>query len=139
MIDQRDIPHLLDLLDLLPSVHGDGSFWKQMDNDGSNYRLEKLYVFARNAREGRNDDDPRRLAECCLIFFGTADDNLVALLDGVGPQLSGGGDTGRRWVNDVTATAWRIFVPLEAERRRRDHGALGTGVSMDDWPPEAVR
>ena len=50
--DNADIDHLLDLIDMLPSVE-DGEFWKQVrgvDGD-SDYLLEKLYVWTRNTRE----------------------------------------------------------------------------------------
>lgn len=130
--DDADIAHLLDLLDLLPCPTIEGTFWKQLTTKyGSDYKLEKLYVWARNVRERGDElvDGPRQLAEYCLLFFSGEGAVSTDLLHEV---VDGRMQAGPTWVSDVVNTAWRICVPREATARRKDHGPLGSGVEMED-------
>ncbi|MCF7548888.1 hypothetical protein [Pseudonocardia sp. WMMC193] len=137
-----DLDHLFDLLDLMPDMEAD-YFWPAFNNStGDPYLLEKLYVWTRNARERLDElpDSGRRLAEYCLMFFG--DPTKAAEqwpLDAMFHNIQPSSKPGLRWAEDVAATAWRIFVPGEAEAGRQHHGGMGTGVDMKDWPPPAVR
>jgi hypothetical protein len=134
-----DLNHLLDLLDLLPPTT-DRAFWTSFsDAGGSHYMLEKLSQWTHNVRE-RDDipDAPRRLAEYCLTFFTTE------AADGeqwneVTPDIAGRSGHGQRWVTDVAATAWRVYVKGEAEERRKRHGTLASSYDPQNWPPAALR
>jgi hypothetical protein len=135
-----DLAHLLDLLDLLPPTT-DGEFWKQFANDtGDHHMLEKLVQWAHNVhRPDPLEDAPRRLAEYCLLFFGTAEAPNDDRWNEVTPEFLGRADQGQRWVVDVAATAWRVYVKLEAERRRRERGTLASSYNAQGWPPAALR
>lgn len=137
-----DLTHLLDLLDLLPPTT-DGDFWRQFANNdtGDHYMLEKLsqWTYLVRERPGQLEDAPRRLAEYCLVFFGTAEAPSDHRWNEVAPEFLGRADQGQRWVVDLTATAWRVYVKREAERRRKEYGTLASSYDSKNWPPAALR
>jgi hypothetical protein len=111
---------------------------KRWDGD---YYVEKLSIWPQAMVEPGHgaDEDVRRLAEYCLMFF---DQNVqdspgrVGLLD---KYLSGSGTTARRWLADVVATAWRLYAPREA---RSQIQSLAFEISVagrtDLMPPEGA-
>ena len=132
-----DVKHLLDLFELLYHWHDDGSPGSRSVNtdvDGmytagcsdsliAYYdRLRKEYV------RGHHESNPAAftdyafgLAQSCVIEL---DPTNLEQRKSIGENLipnfahAPAESIGRRWLEDVTATAWRIAVPLSAEQQR---------------------
>jgi hypothetical protein len=138
----RDVRFLLDLLAMLPAMTGDRAtarhiWWQTYASvhakqwDGG-YYAKSLAPFAGRLLRGEGDDeDVRRLAEYCLMFFDVADrPECCQELDVVLGNFSPGTDPGvigRRWAMSVCDVAWRLYAPRESRLLVRD----GRGA----WPP----
>jgi hypothetical protein len=133
-----DVARLLDLLALLPPMGVSEQWWLHyattMDQPAldATYVCRKLAQYTRAARQvpsARTTLDTIRLAAYCLSFFDVAAPALHELLDvvnqGADTSITAApGRIGARWAADVCATAWRIYVTLEAAERTGQHPRL---------------
>ena len=124
-----DVEHLLDLIDLLPFNAQD--FWDRLaaaehpDRDDDNYFVghmpwirERLRAMLAGA-DSLSAHNVERVAQYVLMFFDRDDPAMFEALDRfAGHSAAQPGRTGRRWVEDVCATAWRLYVPTRAVQRR---------------------
>lgn len=130
--DDTELARLLDLLALLPPADPDDEWWQDFaavqapgDVDPADYVTSKVRGYIRNVttREGQNrNQDVHDLAQYCLMFFDTTDPRVLTVLDRIVDYPPAQASTnGRRWAQDVATTAWRLYVPREAARRRQLH------------------
>lgn len=157
-----DVRHLLELLSLLPwpvlvprrspaptPVHQRMSdFWREYAKQppkqaNAGYYVSNLSVWPALMTEPGHgtDEDVRRLAEYCLMFFELDPQENAARLELLDTNLDGAEITARRWVADVCATAWRLYAPREARRHLHALASEIAGADRVDLipPPGAQR
>jgi hypothetical protein len=120
-----DAQHLLDLWDMLPGWD-ESDFWSQLNKavwGQYDYFEEKMQTVPRLLR--RYLDGSQRtlytaqyVAQYALLFFDKDRPEAFELLDRVVGYSGGKGLAGRRWAADVSATAWRLYVPGRAGIQR---------------------
>ena len=122
-IDQSDgdLRHLLQLLALLPTPDDD-DFWRTFataespdDPGAKDYILGKLSACIRDVVGDKvTRMDVSELALYTLMFFSKSSPELHSLLGRVtsGFDVDGQDTVGQRWCQDVTATAWGLWVGL---------------------------
>lgn len=120
--DDPDLDHLLDLLSMLPGPKEHPDFWAAVQAEGHpsaapgspeavSYVFEKMAGITLLLRE----PTPMRiehLAKYLLFFFSAGKPAMHELLNAVTHTESSWGqdDTGRWWAEDVTRTAWTLYV-----------------------------
>ena len=124
-----EVEHLLDLLDLLPDEQTT-DFWSQLVDaeqpvgTSGDYFVSKMRMLVGQlqralTREHVAAHQLEHAVQYLLMFFDRSDAELYRVLDRVaGYGAEPAGRTGRRWMEDVCATAWRIYVPCRAMQRR---------------------
>jgi hypothetical protein len=117
--------HLLDLLLMLPrSKKWHHKLAAVVEPGREDWLLTNL-AHARDclSRYGKADCGAsaleRDVCQYLLMFFDRDDSEMHKALDGVVDYFTqSDGATGRRWAEDVCATAWRLLVPSIAIPRR---------------------
>lgn len=139
-VEHPDVAHLLDLLELLPRDRTgdpahilDGEFTRTLYAalaDGQISAWRRLIL-------AWDDELPhqltwpwiRQLVVYLLDITTHPNEQMWKALDQVRPTSPGedraapAGAIGRRWAEDVTATAWRLYVTLESAERRHNRSA----------------
>ncbi|WP_020578308.1 hypothetical protein [Actinopolymorpha alba] len=121
-----EIKHLLALLRMLPDPSDEeawNSLWRQIGKAVGDIGIDHWRdVFAEQLKQVRNTSpgSPKwathasylgALPLMCLAVEGEAKEKLWRLFDFVGPyKKATDGAVGRRWLEDLLATAWRIEV-----------------------------
>ena len=139
-----DAEHLLDLLDLLPD-EDDDSFWDRLaraenpDQADGGYFFNKLIHARSDLRRmlsGNGSITPSNLesvSQYVLMFFDRDDPAMHMALEPVAGFAIEPGRVGRRWSEDICATAWRLYAPCRATWRRRSAPpGTRTGPLADD-------
>jgi hypothetical protein len=99
--------------------------------EGRYYR-SSLWSFAQRVVDGvAVEEDVRRLAEYCLLFFDVADrpgcwEQLDVVASSYVPHPPG--TAGRRWAESVMEVAWRLYARRQSRRR------VGDGLAA--WPQQ---
>jgi hypothetical protein len=121
-----DLRHLADLLDLLPGPD-DRDFWERVAGKGSppnplhytDYVIKNVAVHMAVLRTPT--PQPRgveQLAQYLLMFFGGDHPRLRDLLSRRVTHFAVKGDAvGRWWLDDLTATCWRLYVRYKSGER----------------------
>jgi hypothetical protein len=138
MTDDSDaVTHLLDLLDLLPALEVDDVFWERFAEMQARHdprgldeiaadQTEALFSRVADVRANpASDAAVVSLALQCLTLFDGREPALWDRLDALVDYPSAWRTTGRRWAEDICATAWRLYVPRRA-RTLRNAGHSGT-------------
>jgi 3-oxoacyl-ACP reductase-like protein len=128
--DRRRLVDLLDLIEgstgiwqniaeAIAQAHGQPDHW-------AGYVAENVTASADYFRKVRADpstDDAwrKRAAEYLLLLDIDSDDVAALVGSRVTPWNSA--RTGRRWLDEVAAICWRIYIPLEADDRRGSEDA----------------
>lgn len=128
----EDVAHLRDLWDMLPARR-DEKFWQAMSDlsvVGEDYFTEKAGVLSiqlpRMVEAGGAETlfGIQHVVQYVLVLFDRDHPSeAYALLDRVvhyGVSDDQVGRAGRRWLDDLIATAWRLYVAGWADGRRTD-------------------
>jgi hypothetical protein len=135
--DSGAVTHLLDLLDLLPALDVDDVFWERFAEMQARHDprgLDEIAAHQTGALFSRvadvranpaNDAAVVSLALQCLTLFDGHEPALWDRLDAIVDYPNPWRTSGRRWAEDICATAWHLYVPRQA-RTLRDAGHSGT-------------
>jgi hypothetical protein len=114
--DDSDLAHLFELLRMLPGPADNSAFWEEVAaqvNHGTSvgYLFQKLV----NIWRAYNEPTPGNveyLARYLLFFFAGDNSELWKALNTVARDTvtMTGDDVGRWWAQDVTRTAWSLYV-----------------------------
>jgi hypothetical protein len=123
--DDSDFAHLLDLVRMLPGPTDAPDFWAAVQNLGhpgtgrdtqpANYVFKRLTAITFVNRQP-TPGMITRLCESLLFFFSSNNPELWSILNAVTPSESewGRDNSGRWWADDVTRTAWRLYVRYQS-------------------------
>lgn len=149
--DDPDLDHLLDLLSMLPGPKENPDFWGAVQAEGlpnaaPDTRDAVSYVFEKMSGITRLIDKPtplriENLSKYLLFFFSAGKPEIHKVLNAITPTESSWGqdDTGRWWAEDITRTAWTLYVRYHQYGDDRWKEKWHFDQTWLDWLPDRGR